>query len=427
MTIGWQSRLYLWLRRPLQPLMRRVLRQRVARGKEIPGRSGERLGNATASRPEGPLVWLNAVGLGEVLALRPLILRMQAIRPELNVLVTSTARASAQVIETNLPPRCLHQFLPMDGTDFVAAFLNHWRPDLVVWSEQELWPGATHDCARRGIPQAYVNARITDASLRRRTRLAGLYRDTLERFSLVAAQDPRTARNLTTLGARDVLLTRSLKSAAEPLSADPDALTALQGAIGSRQVWVAASTHPEDEGPVIAAHHALLADRPDLLLILTPRLPARADEISRALEAEGLRYARRSRDNLPEPQDQVLLADSFGELGLWYRLAQVVFVGASFGGLGGHNPWEAICLSVPVVHGPDTMNFTTDYEILDAEGLARMVTPDDLAAALQEMARQDIHNQAGDLISEARAALDPLVQRLLALMDGATQSDRRMQ
>ncbi len=165
---GLQLRAYLAARVLAQPLMRRALRRRMARGKEDPARIGERLGQATAPRPEGEVVWVHAVGLGEVLALRPLILALQERAPGLSFVVTSVARSSAQVIAANLPPRCTHQFLPLDGRDFVAAFLDHWRPALSIWSEQDLWPGAIHDCAARGIPLAYVNARMNAESLRRR-------------------------------------------------------------------------------------------------------------------------------------------------------------------------------------------------------------------------------------------------------------------
>ncbi len=414
---GWQTRAYLALRPLVQPLMRLVLKRRLRQGRENPARVGEKLGEPGLPRPEGRLVWLHAVGLGEVLALRPLIVQMQALAPELHFLITSTARSSARVIGANLPPRCLHQFLPLDGSGFIARFLDHWRPGLSVWSEQDLWPGAIHDCAARGIPLAYVNARMDAASRRRRARMGGLYRDTLARFALVAAQDPATAANLRDLGAGQVEVTGSLKPAAEPLAADPAALADLRERLAGRRIWVAASTHPPDEAVVIAAQQALVASDPAWLLILAPRLPARADAVAGALQAAGLPHARRSAGGVPGAEDAVWLADSFGELGLWYRLARAGYVGASFGGLGGHNPWEAICLSVPVLHGPDTANFAADYARLDAEGLAVPVTgAPDLARAVQAAAARDIGPQAQALVQGARQALVPLARRLVAMV-----------
>lgn len=182
---GWQLRAYLAARRLAQPLMRAVLARRLKQGKEDPARLPEKLGRPTAARPAGRLVWLHAVGLGEVLALRPLIAALQAEDPALSVLITSTARSSAQVLGSNLPAGAVHQFLPLDGPDFLRRFLDHWRPDLSIWSEQDLWPGAICDTAARGVPLAYVNARIGARAAAKRARLGGLYRDVLGRLSLI--------------------------------------------------------------------------------------------------------------------------------------------------------------------------------------------------------------------------------------------------
>jgi 3-deoxy-D-manno-octulosonic-acid transferase len=415
---GTLTRAYMALRVLGQPLMRRALRRRLARGKEDAARIGERLGQPTAPRPEGRVVWVHAVGLGEVLALRPLLQAMQAQAPDLSFVITSVARSSAQVIAGNLPPRCTHQFLPLDGRDFVAAFLDHWRPALSVWSEQDLWPGAIHDCAGRGIPLAYVNARMNAESLRRRRRVAGLYRDTLARFALVAAQDDETAASLRALGA-DPVVTGSLKPAAAPLAADAEVVARLRTMLAGRRVWVAASTHAPDEAALIPAQAALWRADPAWLMILAPRLPQRSDEIAAALTAAGLPFARRSVGQVPEKGQAVWLADSFGDMGLWYLLAERAFVGGSNGGLGGHNPWEPLALGLPVLHGPDTANFAADYAALDAEGLATLVPADagTLADAVQAPVA-DRAARAAALVQDARARLQPLAVRLLALIGG---------
>ncbi len=413
-------RVYLAARRVLQPVMRAVLRRRLRQGKEDPARVGEKLGQPTQARPAGPLIWVHAVGLGEVLALRPLIDAFQQQRSGVNVLLTSTARSSAQVIGANLPPGAVHQMLPLDGPDFMRAFLDHWRPDLSIWSEQDLWPGAVHDAAARGIPLAYVNARMNAASYAKRARIAGIYRGTLARFSRVFAQDADSADHLRRLGAPQVRLMRSLKPAAQPLYADAGQLAVMQGLLVGRKVWVAASTHPADEAVVIAAHARLYAQDPAWLLILTPRLPTRAEEIGVALTAAGLGFAQRSLGQAPQAQTAVLLADTFGELGLWYRLAQCAFVGGSFGGLGGHNPWEAVCLGLPVLSGPDTANFRADYADLSALGLARVLPEVDSAAALAEaVLRSTVQSQLDavrSLIDTARKEVAELARDLLSLM-----------
>lgn len=413
---GFLLRCYLLARHLFQPLMGLVVKRRLRQGREDPARVGEKLGLATAQRPEGRLIWLHAVGLGEVLALRPLIVQLLAADPTVNLLITSTARSSARVLQGNLPPRSQHQFLPLDGPKFVARFLTHWQPDLAIWSEQDLWPGAICDCAVAGIPLAYVNARMGADSYRRRARFGGLYRDILARFALIAAQDAATAGHLGRLGAADVRVTGSLKPAAEPLAADAGALLAVQAGLQGRRVWVAASTHAADEAAVMAAQAALFATDPAWLLILAPRVPDRAEEIGEALDAAHLPWVRRRAGGVPGAGTSVWLADSFGELGLWYRLARVAVMGGTFGDTGGHNPWEPLCLGVPVLHGASVRNFAADYAQIGAAGVGREVTAEDLADALTALAAdKDTAPRAAAMIDAARTALRPLAKDLLSL------------
>lgn len=419
MNIGLQLRGYLILRRVLQPVMRRVLAGRICKAKENAARAGERLGIATQVRPTGRVVWMHAVGLGEVLALRPLIVGMQQVAPDLNFVITSTARSSADVLGQNLPANTVHQFLPLDGPTYMAKFLDHWQPCLSIWSEQDIWPGAIHDCAARDIPLAYVNGRMDNKSTAKRARLAGLYKKVFGLFDLITVQDEQTAENLSSLGGRDVRVTGSLKPAAEPLSVDVGMLATLQVALEGRKIWVAASTHCEDEAVLIDAQRELVKRDPSWLLILAPRAPARGDEIEGALVQAGLTCTRRSKGGQPDPSHSVWIVDSFGELGLWYRLAAAAFVGGSYGSLGGHNPWEAICLNLLVCHGPNVANFAKDYEALDYSGASQPL-PDDASSvpALVDFVVQSQTTQAnvGALVEDAKAALKPLVKDLIVMI-----------
>lgn len=419
MNIGLQLRGYLILRRVLQPGMRRVLAGRICKAKENAARAGERLGIATQVRPTGRVVWMHAVGLGEVLALRPLIVGMQQVAPDLNFVITSTARSSADVLGQNLPANTVHQFLPLDGPTYMAKFLDHWQPCLSIWSEQDIWPGAIHDCAARDIPLAYVNGRMDNKSTAKRARLAGLYKKVFGLFDLITVQDEQTAENLSSLGGRDVRVTGSLKPAAEPLSVDVGMLATLQVALEGRKIWVAASTHCEDEAVLIDAQRELVKRDPSWLLILAPRAPARGDEIEGALVQAGLTCTRRSKGGQPDPSHSVWIVDSFGELGLWYRLAAAAFVGGSYGSLGGHNPWEAICLNLLVCHGPNVANFAKDYEVLDYSGASQPL-PDDASSvpALVDFVVQSQTTQAnvGALVEDAKAALKPLVKDLIVMI-----------
>jgi len=420
-ALGWQLRCYLALRHCLQPLMRRVVARRVARGKEDPARAQEKLGQPSLARPSGPLVWIHAVGLGEVLALRSLLAKMGEMRPDVHFLVTSTARSSAQVFGQNLPPRVMHQFLPLDGPAYVTQFLDHWRPDVSIWSEQDLWPGIICDVARRGIPLAYINARLTEDGFEKRRRFRSGFAHLMRLFSFVAAQDARTVDFLQQLGARNVHKMPSLKPAAVPLSVDAQALAFVKVAVGGRRVWVAASSHAPDETVAIAAQVRVLEADPDALLIVVPRLPERGAEVCAALDAAGLRYGQRSTGQDVKAVHQVYVADTLGELGLWYRVAQVALVGGSFGETQGHNPWEAITLGCPVVSGPMTDNFAADYAQLQEAGLARRVEEgamagEHLAAQVLQAGQGGTSQRAAALVAEARAAISPLATRMLTLL-----------
>lgn len=391
-----------------------LLRRRLAAGRELPGRWREKLGEATAARPEGRLIWLHAVGLGETLALRGLIAALAAHDAEAQFLITSGTRASAEVLARNLPPRAVHQFMPLDFEPYLGRFLGHWRPDLVIWSEQDIWPGAIFAAEARGIPQVLLNARITAKSYAKRARLAPLYRAVLGAMALIDAQEPETAARLTALGARDVQVSGSLKPAGPALTADAQELGALTADLAGRRVWLAASCHAGDEAEALAA---LATQGAEALLILAPREVARAEAIAADLAARGLRFARRSRGELPDGQTRVWLADSYGEMGLWYRLAAFALVGGGFGTVGGHNPWEAVQLGAAVLHGPDTANFRTDYAALDGAGAARCVAPGALAQSLPTEAETAEMVARGRVLASAAAAhVERLAERLIALI-----------
>lgn len=386
----------------------RLLARRLAKGKELPDRWREKLGEPSLPRPDGTLIWVHAVGLGEVLALRGLIAAM-AGQSDANFLVTSTTRGSAEVLASNLPPRTRHQFLPLDAPAYLARFLDHWRPDLSIWAEQDLWPGAVHAADARGIPLALVNARMNAEAYARRRRWAGLYADLFARFRLITAQDDATARHLQGLGAKGVSVSTSLKAAAPPLAADPQALArARETLVGQRPVLLA-SSHHEDEFVTLAAFRAL-RHRP--LLVIAPRDPSRGAEIAARVVEHGMTASLRSAGQ--GPVADVWIVDTLGEMGLWYRLCPVTIIGGTFGPTEGHNPWEPAALGAAILYGPRTGNFADDFSALHQAAAARLVMPDSLAAALTED-HAEMAARAQALSQSAQGSLAPLAAELLAL------------
>lgn len=409
---GWMA-----LTRALEPFLSWHLQRRLKRRKEHPTRWREKLGEASASRPEGKLVWLHAVGLGEVLALRGLIARMQMHDPKLHFLVTSGTRASAEVFARNQPARTIHQFAPLDAAGPSRRFLAHWHPDLSIWAEQELWPGLVYRADRAGIALALVNARMNEAAFARRERGAALYRDILPRFALISAQDTRTAENLAVLGAPLVQTDGSLKPIAPPLADQPEDRALFESALSGRAHWLVASSHPEDEALALAAHAIRLKTDPDALLIIAPRLPERAPAILSAIRAAGMIAAQRSKADPITLQTQVYLADTYGEMGLFYRLSGAVFIGGTSSDIEGHNPWEAARLGCAILHGPRTANFGADYAQLSQAKAAQVIdTPEALAKVLGEPGLAEQAARATVLIDAHVDRLDKLCQKLLGLL-----------
>ena len=401
----------------LAPILPTYLRRRLKRGKEDPARWREKLGAAGLPRPDGPLVWMHAVGLGEVMALRGLIAAMGHARPDLSFLVTSSARSSAQAFAGNTPPRTQHQFLPLDAPGPVARFLDHWHPDLSVWAEQDLWPGLVVATHRRGIPLALINARMNARAFGARKLARGLFADLYARFAYITAQDADTARHLRQLGAASVAVTGSLKAGAGPLADQPKDRALLSAAFAGRHPWCAASSHRADETVAIAAQAVLYAQDPRQLLIIAPRDPARRDAIVAACANAGLAVVVRSAGAQPAATDAVYLADTFGEMGLWYRLCPAALVGGALGDTGGHNPWEAAHLGCAVLHGPNVANFAADYAALHGVGAATEISDaHGLIAALQSPALTQQAFLAKAIADQGMAGMDALCATLSALV-----------
>ncbi|MBA4794375.1 MAG: 3-deoxy-D-manno-octulosonic acid transferase [Phenylobacterium sp.] len=366
----------------LEPLAPALLRARARRGKEDPARLAERLGRASRARPERGLVWLHGVSVGESVSLLPLVEALRARRPDLTLLVTSGTRTSAELLARRLPDGVIHQYAPVDGPRVMARFLDHWRPGLAVLVESELWPNLICAAAKRDVRLALVSARMTQKSAEGwRRRAPGAARALLNAFDLVLPQDGETERRLQALGAATGPRL-NLKQVGAPLPCDEDELARLKGQIGERPVVLAASTHVGEEALVAEAFAQVRRQHADALLVVAPRHPERAGAAQDALTAAGLTVARRSQGEAPLAE--AYLADTLGELGLLFRLADVVVMGGGWAeGVGGHNPLEPARLGCAILTGPHVFNAHETYEAMfdevaalcapDAETLARHV------------------------------------------------------
>ena len=423
-------RIYQKLSAAAAPLAPALIRRRLKQGKEDPARVGERRGVSGDVRPRGPLVWIHGASVGEVLAAAALIERMRALN--IRILLTSGTVTSAAIVAKRFPPDIIHQYVPFDSPRYVARFLDHWRPSLALFIESDLWPNLILSSAARRLPMVLINGRMSHRSFPRWRRITGTISALLGRFDVCLAQSQLDADRFAALGSRNVVTTGNLKLDVPAPPADPARLERLMGVTRGRPIIVAASTHPGEEEPFVEAHRRLAAIFPSLLSVIVPRHPDRGQTIARAIAASGLHVALRSREELPIATTDIYVADTMGELGLFYRLAPIVFMGGSLIAHGGQNPIEAIKLGASIVHGPHVFNFADVYAALDGAGGARLAaTPEALVKQLGQLladpairsksmaAAERVVAQLGGALDRTFAALEPYLLQLRLEMGAA--------
>jgi 3-deoxy-D-manno-octulosonic-acid transferase len=409
-------RAYRLLSRAATPAVPLLLSYRLRRGREEAARLAERQGKATLARPSGPLVWMHGASIGEILALLPLIEHIGMRR--CRVLLTSGTVTSAQLAAQRLPSFAIHQFVPLDAPRYVTRFFDHWRPDLALLSESDLWPNIIMESAARHIPLVLINGRVSERSFRRWRRLPDTIRTLLQHFDICLAQSADDERRYAELGAPKITTTGNIKLDAPAPPVDEGALAALKTAINGRPVIAATSTHPGEENAIVAAHRTLQQMFPSLLTIMAPRHPERGQAVAAIARDASLTCALRSAGALPPSDTDLYVVDTLGELGLIYRLAPIVFIGGSLVTHGGQNPIEAAKLGAAILHGPHVWNFAEIYAALDAANGAEKVSDAGklaatIAAWLNDAARrQDVAAAAGRTVDALCGALERTLSAL---------------
>jgi len=370
----------------LGPAIDAYLRRRMARGKEDPGRIDERRGIAGRPRPDGPLAWFHAASVGESVALLPLLARLRAERPDLALLVTTGTVTSAATMARRLPDGAIHQFVPVDRPAWVRRFLAHWRPDVGIWVESDLWPVLVTEARAAGVRLALVDARLSDRAFARWRRAGRLAHPLFAAFERVLASSVGQAERFAALGVADSRFVGNLKAAGASPPRDEAAISTLAAATAGRAVWLAANTHPGEDEIVLDAHAALASRRPGLLTVIAPRHPNRGDAVAALAEGRGLRVARRSAGALPGPDTAVYLADTLGDMGTLYAAVPVTFLAGSLVPVGGHNPIEPAHAGTALLLGPLMPNNRESADALIAAGAARPVADAvSLAAAVDAL------------------------------------------
>jgi 3-deoxy-D-manno-octulosonic-acid transferase len=425
-------RVYRRLSSAMLPFSPALINRRLKLGKEDPARVGERRGVSADVRPVGPLVWIHGASVGEVLAAAALIERLRALN--LRILLTSGTVTSAAIVAKRFPADVIHQYVPYDSPRYVARFLDHWRPSLALFIESDLWPNLILSSAARRLPMVLINGRMSQRSFPRWRRVSNTISALLGRFELCLAQSELDGERFAALGSRNVTVTGNLKLDVPAPPADANRLERLMSVTRGRPVVVAASTHPGEEEILVETHNTLAEFFPGLLTVIVPRHVDRGPAIAGMITASGLKAALRSREELPSAATDIYVGDTMGEMGLFYRLAPIVFMGGSLVEHGGQNPIEAVKLGACVVHGPHVFNFTDVYEALDGAGGARRAdTGDALVKQLGQLladpkvrdaqlaASERVVEQLGGALERTLTALEPYLLQLRIEM-GATNA-----
>lgn len=410
------------------PVANVALKRRLIAGKESAARIGERRGIASIDRPDGKLIWIHGASVGESLSILPLVESLKAQFPGATFLATTGTTTSAALMKERLPAGAIHQFIPLDHPDFVQAFLNHWRPDAALFVESEFWPNLILSTRKAASFMALVNGRMSPKSFADWQSQPNAIRYILSSFDVILGQDIQNAERLKTLSGRDVDMFGNLKNAAAPLPANAADLAQMRAALAGRPHWLAASTHPGEEEIIIAAHQQLAQEFPGLMTFIAPRHPKRGEEIEAFAKEVAAPVAMRSRGDVIGADTEIYIADTLGELGLFYRLADIAFVGGSITPKGGHNPLEPARIGAAILHGPETFNFVDTYTEMRKAGGAALVRNDrELASAVRRLFNDEKTRRAmSDAAREtaegnAERTLNEITQRLLDKMTETTK------
>ncbi len=398
-----------------------ILKRRLRAQKEHPLRWRERLGETNQVRPQGKLIWLHAVGLGEVMALRGLIDIILQIKPDCNFLVTSGTLKSAELFSQNLPANTTHQFIPLDARKFRRSFLTRWKPNLVIWSEQEIWPGFIKDCAKLKIPQLWINARMGDKAYNSRKWLKPFFGDLYSNFKFISAQDKKTGQNIAKFIEPNlkhrIRVDGSLKPAAPRLQSKLSIPRQILSLIKGRKILTIVSSHHEDENFVINSLTTLSKEvRP--VLVIIPRYTERAAMIRDKCSKAGLKCSIISELSEISYSPDVYVSNQIGAPAIWLPITNFALIGGTYCNVNGHNPWEPINFGVAVLHGSNTANFSEDFKELLASGSStEILETDELANVITQKNFDSQIKNARSLLQKKMSAVQDLSNDILLMLN----------
>jgi len=401
------------------PVLKSLVQKRLAVGKEKADRYTERFGVASVPRPAGKLLWLHGASVGESLSALPLLNTLKTRLPDWNFLVTTGTVTSADVLAQRLPFWAIHQFVPLDHPSWVSSFMDHWKPDAVVWLESELWPNILNEFTARKIPAGLINARMRPKTFAKWQYAKGLAHKMLGAFTFILVGARDYIDYFKSLGGRNISYVGSLKFGAKALPVDEAKLSALKMQIGARKCLGFLQTHPTEEIFAAETYKELKKILPDLLLIIAPRKNTRGMEVKNELDAAGFKTALRTADQAITSETEVYIADTIGEMSLWYTLCSVAVIGGSFIPFGGQNPLEGPHFGTAILYGPSMFNFPELCAVLESGKAAKSIpTREALLPALTELYQnpqklEDMQAASRSLAEQNHAVIDAFADEII--------------
>ena len=342
----------------LYPLWLFSLKQRIKNGKEDPDRYLEKLGHISVPRPKGKLIWFHAVSVGEINIIIPFVKLYNKQFPKVHFLITTTTVTSAAVFLKAHVPNSIHQYLPIDVPFVVKKFFKHWQPNLSIFTESEIWPSLL-SIATKYSKVLLINARLSDKSFTKWKRVPKFMASLLKMFDEVLPGTAIDLKKFSFFYEKNIKYLGNLKNASPTMPYNRTLLGKLRHNTSGRQIVVYASTHRGEEEMILYVHKQIKHIYPDFLTIIVPRHIDRTAEIMRLVARHNLNVALYTNNNYEiRAQDDIYIANVIGELGTFYRLSDIAFVGGSLVKVGGHNILEPAKLGLVVIVGPYTSNFT---------------------------------------------------------------------
>ena len=378
----------------------------------------QRLGFTCAQRLPGKLLWIHAASVGESMVAITLIRALSVSYLKYNFLVTTGTLSSAQILEKSLPQNATHQFTPIDNFLVVRKFLNHWKPDLGIFIESELWPCLITEASNK-CNLMLVNARLSDKSYKRWQSKKWLFKLIIDSFKKIIVQSKTDLYKYQQLGCSNPINLGNLKFANKELDVNKQTLLSLKNLFGDKKIFVAASTHKEDEDVTLQIITNFKQAKINYFPIIVLRHPERRDELASHCHKLGLKFSIRSSRQLPLLDDDLFIVDSFGELGLFYSLAFIVFVGGSFK-RGGHNLVEPAYFDNIILLGPDMSNFQNiAEEMIEKQSAIQIHNAEELALKVKFFLNEDnvieadkYRRNALEFVSDRRETLNNYLREI---------------